>query len=694
MKDLFRLFLLVISFVLTHKDLPIVCAYDDKYVHKHINLAAATYRENSQDSAKLDRFVREKLGFSLGIQGNLFVGKSIVGWIEEGGKAEDSGINWLHHFHDPLKPWWEAGLEDGILGKSSVYWAQGDTNDGRTWHEVRELYHLAILNGNEAFWARMFMGLGQLMHLVADLASPAHVRDDMHPHGDPYEQWAANEDTQGRLNYAPTTAVDGSIFSRAVANGMVPITALWDQDRYNGSNPSEGSGGLAEYTNAHFYSKDTVNLYDNYEYPHPNALDTDFWTIDWENPETVDREDGKIDKKIYLKHTAASDPYRIAAAAYFAQDCLPPKACWGYTWLLDDQVHKDYAARLIPRAVGSAAALLDYFFRGTIEILPGSNGLYSFYNPVDPNGDSGGFQTITLRAANSTANPIEPMSNGVIKLVVKHKVALSDPFVSAPVPVSDAFTYLVASERNGVDSLPSEGYTELTFDLPHPIPATATDLYLQVVFRGKLGAEDDAIAVGFKDISEPTPFDIFNNMDKVCLNGSWFTAGSGDAFAPADANRNGIIEATEWDIFPHTLTSVHLRFFPYGTTTPLYPPPSLYQTTGLEPGQSHRIFLVSDPYYRYSASSAYYAPTADFAAFDQCWHGYFLKRTGYFDTVKRQTDILSGEACASHGMDSPCQVSLSPRFFSFRGINLWSGVIYLNPSYPVGTSCSLQSLTE
>ena len=664
-----------------------VLAYDDKYVHPLINHYAALRTEGSN----VDAFVRQALGFPLGIEKTLLLGKSILEWIKDGGTKEDQPPQWLHHFHDPLKAWWHAGLKDGLFGVSSVYWAQGDTIDERTWHELRGLYYLALLEGKEAYWMRTFRGLGQLMHLVADMACPAHVRDDMHPQGDPYENWAQVH--KDALDYLPIL-LNRQIFTRAVANGMVPITALWDQDRYDGSNPSEGLDGLAEYTNAYFFSKDTLNFSESYEYPHPNVLDTDFSNIDWENPEEVDREDGKIDKKIYLKHTASSDPYRLAAAAYFAQDCMAPKTCWSYAWLLDDQVHKDYAARLIPRATGYAAALLDYFFRGTIEVLPGSNGLYSFYNPVDPTGDPGGFQTITLRARNSTSNPLEPMSDGVIKLLIKHKVALSDPFVSEEVPVSDAFTYLVASERNGVGSLPADGYTEIIFNLPQPIPVTATDLYLQVVFRGKLGAEEGAIAVGFKDISEPTPFDVFNNMDKVCLNGAWFTAGSSEALALADANQNGIVEATEWDVFPHTLTSVSLRFFPYSTATPLYPPPSQFQTTNLESGGSHRVFLLSDPYYRYSASTAYYAPTAAFSAIDQFPHGYFAKRTGYFNTIKRQTDTLSGEICASYGMDSPCEVNLSPKFFSFRGRNLWSGVIYLNAAYPSGTACSLETLTE
>lgn len=51
---------------------------------------------------------------------------------------------------------------------------------------------------------------------------------------------------------------------------------------------------------------------------------------------------------------------------------------------------------------------------------------------------------------------------------------------------------------NGDEPIP------LTFDFTDRIPINAMDLYLQVVYRGKLGDEPDALVVGTKDISEPT----------------------------------------------------------------------------------------------------------------------------------------------------------------------------------------------
>jgi hypothetical protein len=38
------------------------------------------------------------------------------------------------------------------------------------------------------------------------------------------------------------------------------------------------------------------------------------------------------------------------------------------TFFLDELCHQDYAEKIVPRAVGYSAALLDYFFRGTLSI--------------------------------------------------------------------------------------------------------------------------------------------------------------------------------------------------------------------------------------------------------------------------------------------------------------------------------------
>jgi hypothetical protein len=64
---------------------------------------------------------------------------------------------------------------------------------------------------------------------------------------------------------------------------------------------------------------------------------------------------------------------------------------------------------------------------------------------------------------------------------------------------------------------PSDGPLAATFnfDDQHPIPINSSDVYLQVVFRGRLGQEEDAIAVTTVDISEPNFYALENMTDYV-----------------------------------------------------------------------------------------------------------------------------------------------------------------------------------
>lgn len=56
-----------------------------------------------------------------------------------------------------------------------------------------------------------------------------------------------------------------------------------------------------------------------------------------------------------------------------------------------------------------------------------------------------------------------------------------------------------------------------------PVPINATDLFLQVAYRGELGLEQDGIAVGMVDIAEPNFLSMWNGTDWFYLNGDWVT---------------------------------------------------------------------------------------------------------------------------------------------------------------------------
>ncbi len=461
-----------------------VCAYDDEVVHRRINRHAALY-------SNMDTFIREQLGLRLGIIDTKLLGKTIRDWIEEGGTREDANPRWLNHFHDPLEPWESAGLDMPLVptGMSSLVWAQLSDDPGAyatnafSWSAARANYHRALTTGSESDWAQTFQRLGQVMHLLADAAVPAHVRNDSHPSGDAYEKWAKDRAAQGLLNFQPQNPVDPVIFAGAVSNSSVPIpvSALWDQDQYTGHNPSDGPIGLAEYTNAHFYSEGTIgpSFVSGFTYPHPDKpLDTDFSIIDWSNPERVDREDGKVDQKIYLRHTGTLNPYRLLAASYWLWDCMPPQTCWGYTWLLDSEIHKEYASLLVPRAVGYCTALVDYFFRGKLDVAGMSLRRRS-------NGDFSGMG-LKVRNASKLGQLGEMMKSGSIDLIYRYTLPGQTGFARAVV----GGIYTVTGDGDPINT----DFVPIEVSFPIGIPMKAKDITITLIYRGKLGNEDGAIA--------------------------------------------------------------------------------------------------------------------------------------------------------------------------------------------------------
>jgi hypothetical protein len=211
---------------------------------------------------------------------------------------------------------------------------------------------------------------------------------------------------------------------------------------------------------------------------------------------------------------------------------------------LDNNVHNTYAEELIPRAVGYSAGLLDYFFRGTLEITPPDQVAYSVTDgSVTPYNDNGNLhqQFTNIKAKISNTTPNEDIQNGTIRAVVKYKIIpnymydLSNypPVVSTEDNVQNnmrdvAYTYSVSNEKtlsqSQIDSLNLSESVEFSFDFTQPIPAGITNLSLQIIFKGTLGNETDiAIAVGMKDLLEPTHQVIWNSRDMFNLYGHLYT---------------------------------------------------------------------------------------------------------------------------------------------------------------------------
>ncbi|PKL52239.1 MAG: hypothetical protein CVV37_02315 [Nitrospira bacterium HGW-Nitrospira-1] len=663
-------------------------------------------------------YLKNQLGFEKGVE-EVFNGKQLWEWIRDGGQYEDEPIytRSLNHFHDPLKPWGSAGFKGTF--KSSVIWAQDQGAFGSlfggdwSWKKARVSFYKGLTDltktDREKNLADTFRALGQVMHLVQDASVPAHVRNDTHVYVDlfglkmgyHYEIWV--QKNHGILNLSPLSFDKSILNLTPESSAPIPIANIFDTNQYVGSNLNVTFGssiGIAEYTNANFFSEGTIFK----DYSHPTYDDTNYH-VAFKYPEVVDAEDGKFDNRVYIRKTVGEADVRLASFSYISYDVIK-KGYYDFSPLvLDDKVYNDYAAMLIPRAVGYSAGLLDYFFRGAIDITVPSNGVYSMINATQPgfNPSIATFTAIKLKAKNTTSTG-EEMTDGSIQLVVKYKAAQADPFQSGPVQTSNDFSYIVAPETNNIRALSRTTAVELNFDLSqNPILLWATDVYLQVVYHGKLGNEASAVAVGFKDISEPTPIDIFNNMDKICLNGGWYTAGSPEAIAQVDTNNNGIADTNEADVYAHDLKNIYLRFSPYNQNPPYYWASSSAHNIAipyLYAGAPVRAaYLLSD--YMFNKGEYWTLVKTDT---NDPWYHSNVSRLWWYSAVKRQRDYSEDSGLCA-GAPS-CYVDVYPipipsfsgdnilGFHTFRNTSMWWGSarIWVNNPYPLDSQCSYDLL--
>ncbi|MFH1672418.1 MAG: hypothetical protein ABIF87_03185 [Pseudomonadota bacterium] len=403
-----------------------VLAFDNESTHRDLTEAAV-------EKSNLNYYVTEHLNLANGIDTSIN-DKKIMKWLKDGSILEDvPQCRASNHFHNPLKPWTESYMSDqpwfidwwcsaseyppGDI-KSAIHWATGytepapdgakvETENEWDWDHAREHYYIYLtgkdFQGNsvaatkdqrEEYFAKCFRSLGQLLHLLQDMAVPAHVRNDFRSHldwvgitpeavfhptkwfGDKFEYFVAKHDEW------ITGSSGGDLADRT-------LTKFWDTDNYNGQNPSISLDsqliGLAEYANINFASKNTIFAEDFladsdpsndvYYHPYPRKSSTDVAAVLSGNkhPETVIGEDGNIDLRVYVAKTSDGETIaHFTTPTYFTNEIT---AVPGYdagtfyeSLVIDRECARDYADKLLPRAVGYSAELLDYFFRGGLEV--------------------------------------------------------------------------------------------------------------------------------------------------------------------------------------------------------------------------------------------------------------------------------------------------------------------------------------
>jgi hypothetical protein len=440
----------------------------------------AILNEQAARQSTLDSTLRNKLGLVEGQQ-QVFHGKDVLVWLREGGVREDDGVRFFRHFHDPLKTWTSAGLNFFGQHQSSVHSMQQPMNcqdvslsnpKEWSWSAARCYFHLALIAPNpddrETAWAHAFRAIGQVMHLLVDASVPEHTRNDPHPLGGlfgSYEYWvqSLHLDAEKERDFIATYLTrrerpDQGLFDELTNDpaAPIPIARLIDTDAYTGADPNAtvtSAIGIAEFANANFFSEDSGYrrfLAPNYPHPNVEAL------VSSQHPL-----DGGSGVRAYYKKAPDDglpvDPVLAECAmdAAFRDDGLPTPQykC------ADKNVWKQTALAALPRAVGYAAALVDYFFRGRLEaqLLPpesgGSNARLRIINPAASGGVPGERMTGTFSlhydAADGTRVPVGSWANQDLAAGTRTEVTIPPPPVDASPPAEPGRYLLVFHGRLG-----------------------------------------------------------------------------------------------------------------------------------------------------------------------------------------------------------------------------------------------------
>src|SRR5258705_5724808 len=387
----------------------------DTASHRSLGEAAAT-------ASMIDDVLRKELGFQNGRATALRAGVlslSARDWVGHGAFEEDLPLRRVfNHFHQPLRPWRSAGLTIA-RGDSSVLWSQSPSQSpGGTWtwavarRGFLDALTLPAPDARERRLAETFDTLGHLTHLVQDASVPAHTRNDAHPsipffgtfiplNPDWYEDWV--EDTRltdadtftGLLALPPIRPLRLVLHSSDPA-APVGIAGLIDTDQVtaDGAGPSifgPANTGIAEFTNSNFLSRDTI-----FEtgFPRPTLADLGAGFYELE---------GGAFRRYFPKVTPGTSvvevPHFVAEGPLTEHLRRLGEPARKPLLHLSSRAHEDYARELIPRAIGYSAELLDYFFRGRLDVDVS----------IDP------FNSALVRLSGTNGSP-EPLFQGTLTL--------------------------------------------------------------------------------------------------------------------------------------------------------------------------------------------------------------------------------------------------------------------------------------
>ncbi len=368
------------------------------------------------------------------------------------------------------------------------------------------------------------------------MGQPQHTRNEAHfPFNTGYEEYV-NARAAGANSYnidgQTLTATAGQLPDLIYSGYPIPRFGRYS-DYWSTIVTSGNVWGLADYSNRGFFTLE--NNVGNTTYPKPLPSESSY-TL-------VRNADFPGINSSYLFGTVDDDVIGSTNGITMSTKSVFDGLGTVAAYTLSKRNYDDRAALLIPRAVAYSAGVLDYFFRGQMEISLPDSRVYAIVDhaafagagvpPTNAQTGYKGFSKVRLKLKNTTDDVhapgggtyIQAMGAGTLVAVAKFHRNLSyqdnlsgekGALTPEGLPVDPSRSpseEIVVSQFITVSSVPSDPPQEFEFTFGQEIPINATDLYLQVVFRGALGQEADAVVVATRDISEPTYWAIMNATD-------------------------------------------------------------------------------------------------------------------------------------------------------------------------------------
>lgn len=372
-------------------------AHDNETIHPAISRSAAysspdafKFAADYFDTAPGDSVLKVFIG-----------GRLAFGAFEE--DAPDTRV--VQHFFDPTKnP--PAGLSDVGLDDlemrfpfdSSFKWASESyksslNDDSFSWPDSRKFEFESLTNGSKAEriekLGKAFEYLGHVIHLNQDLSQPDHVRNDNHlranyRHVENFgrDNWSNNKQW---FNPKPRGWAYWQNY------GFQKLRDFWDRDLYEGSDDARRTAlnaeaaetlklGLAEFCNGNFISPDAT-------YAEMKVGTTHFFPFPSLESSTDYRAAASIGNGVIVSHLKNGKPINVYNVKKIADGITVnnhsrllylgrgvsgrgsgPSLAFVSSTINDPVVLQNYHDILIPKAVEYSAGILDYFFRGRLNV--------------------------------------------------------------------------------------------------------------------------------------------------------------------------------------------------------------------------------------------------------------------------------------------------------------------------------------